>query len=121
MLGPSNLDLLVTRSHTLYVGNLAHTGTLMEVAAAHEPNHGLVVQGYPRVLQKKMAVTILESCMVTPSEETPRHGLWLSNLDLLVARSHTPMVFVYQPSRACFSPDVLKAALDRNINSRREI
>ncbi|TVU12292.1 hypothetical protein EJB05_45928, partial [Eragrostis curvula] len=63
-----------------------------------------------------MAVTILESCMVTPSEETPRHGLWLSNLDLMVARSHTSLVLVYKPGRgpaSCFSPDVLKASLSK--------
>ena len=63
-----------------------------------------------------MAVEILESCMVTPSEAaTPKHGVWLSNLDLLVARSHTPTVYVYRPSSgpAFFSPDVLKAALSK--------
>ena len=63
-----------------------------------------------------MAVEILESCMVTPSEAaTPKHGVWLSNLDLLVARSHTPTVYVYRPSPgpAFFSPDVLKAALSK--------
>ena len=63
-----------------------------------------------------MAVEILESCMVTPGESaTPKHGVWLSNLDLLVARSHTPTVYVYRPSPgpAFFSPDVLKAALSK--------
>ncbi|KAG2662210.1 hypothetical protein PVAP13_1KG534404 [Panicum virgatum] len=63
-----------------------------------------------------MAVEILESCMVTPGEAaTPKHGVWLSNLDLLVARSHTPTVYVYRPSPgpAFFSPDVLKAALSK--------
>uniref|UniRef100_A0A453QZH5 Anthranilate N-benzoyltransferase protein 1 n=1 Tax=Aegilops tauschii subsp. strangulata TaxID=200361 RepID=A0A453QZH5_AEGTS len=62
-----------------------------------------------------MAVEILESCMVTPSEATPKHGVWLSNLDLLVARGHTPTVYIYRPSsgHASFSPDVLKAALSR--------
>lgn len=62
-----------------------------------------------------MAVEILESCMVTPREATPNHGVWLSNLDLLVARGHTPTVYIYCPSSgpASFSPDVLKAALSR--------
>jgi shikimate O-hydroxycinnamoyltransferase len=64
-----------------------------------------------------MAVEILESCMVTPSEaSTPKHGVWLSNLDLLVARSHTPTIYVYRPTShvpAFFSPDVLKAALSK--------
>ncbi|KAF8689887.1 hypothetical protein HU200_041519 [Digitaria exilis] len=64
-----------------------------------------------------MEVEILDSCMVTPSSPaTPKHGIWLSNLDLLVARSHTPTVYVYHPSPddpAFFSPDVLKAALSK--------
>jgi shikimate O-hydroxycinnamoyltransferase len=60
-----------------------------------------------------MAVQILESCMVTPSEETPKHGLWLSNLDLMVARSLTPTIYIYHPSSdpAFFSPAVLKSSL----------
>jgi shikimate O-hydroxycinnamoyltransferase len=34
---------------------------------------------------------------VTPSEETPRHGLWLSPLDLMmVNRGHTPNVYFYR-------------------------
>ncbi|XP_062220574.1 putrescine hydroxycinnamoyltransferase 1-like [Phragmites australis] len=62
-----------------------------------------------------MAVEILESCMVTPGEATPKHELWLSNLDLLVARGHTPTVYFYRPSpgSAFISPDVLKAALSK--------
>ncbi|GJN22515.1 hypothetical protein PR202_gb10084 [Eleusine coracana subsp. coracana] len=63
-----------------------------------------------------MAVEIVESCMVTPCEATPRHGVWLSNLDLLVARSHTPTVYIYRRqnnSPGFFSPDVLKAALSK--------
>ncbi|KAL6633387.1 hypothetical protein ACP70R_026058 [Stipagrostis hirtigluma subsp. patula] len=62
-----------------------------------------------------MAVEILESCMVTPGEATPSHGVWLSNLDLLVARGHTPTVYFYRPGpgTAVFSPAVLKAALSK--------
>lgn len=70
-----------------------------------------------------MAVEILESCMVKPSDDAaaaPMHVVWLSNFDLLVARSHTPTVYVYNSSRPCslpapdfFSPNVLKAALSK--------
>uniref|UniRef100_A0ACD5ZSF7 Uncharacterized protein n=1 Tax=Avena sativa TaxID=4498 RepID=A0ACD5ZSF7_AVESA len=62
-----------------------------------------------------MAVEILESCLVKPSEATPEHGVWLSNLDLLVARSLTPTVYIYRPRSdpAFFSPPVLKAALSK--------
>nr|CAD1825622.1 unnamed protein product [Ananas comosus var. bracteatus] len=43
-------------------------------------------------------VEILESCLVAPSEETPKHALWLSNLDLAAAPGHTPTVYFYRPS-----------------------
>ncbi|XP_040381182.1 putrescine hydroxycinnamoyltransferase 1-like [Oryza brachyantha] len=64
------------------------------------------------------AVEIVDSSMVTPGEATPGHAIWLSNLDLLVARSHTPTVYVYRPTASddpasFFSPDVLKAALSK--------
>ncbi|KAF0901962.1 hypothetical protein E2562_011792 [Oryza meyeriana var. granulata] len=67
-----------------------------------------------------MAVEILDSSMVTPGEATPEHRIWLSNFDLLVARSHTPTVYVYRPTgsgsdTAFFSPDVLKAALAKTL------
>ncbi|CAM0885122.1 unnamed protein product [Alopecurus aequalis] len=40
----------------------------------------------------------VESCLVTPSEETPRHGLWLSPLDVSFAnRGHTQTVYLYRP------------------------
>uniref|UniRef100_A0A0E0L8Q5 Uncharacterized protein n=1 Tax=Oryza punctata TaxID=4537 RepID=A0A0E0L8Q5_ORYPU len=63
-----------------------------------------------------MAVEIVDSSMVTAGEATPEHSIWLSNLDLLVARSHTPTVYVYRRTgsdAAFFSPDVLKAALSK--------
>lgn len=65
-----------------------------------------------------MAVEMVESSMVTAGEATPEHRIWLSNLDLLVARSHTPTVYVYRRTgsdsdAAFFSPDVLKAALSK--------
>ncbi|KAM0912228.1 hypothetical protein ACQ4PT_012927 [Festuca glaucescens] len=42
-------------------------------------------------------VKVVESCIVTPSEETSRHGLWLSPLDLMmVNRGHTPNVYFYR-------------------------
>lgn len=59
----------------------------------------------------------IESGMVVPAEETPTHSIWLSNLDLLVARSHTPTVYFYPPSAArpiggfSFAVEALKAAL----------
>ena len=44
-------------------------------------------------------VEVVESCMVTPSKDTPSHGLWLSPLDLnMVNRGHTPTVYFYSSS-----------------------
>ncbi|CAD6267271.1 unnamed protein product [Miscanthus lutarioriparius] len=62
-----------------------------------------------------MAVEILESCMVTPGEATPKHRLWLSIFDLVQSRTHTPLVYLYRAcsGSAAFSPDILKAALSK--------
>uniref|UniRef100_A0A0D9V146 Uncharacterized protein n=1 Tax=Leersia perrieri TaxID=77586 RepID=A0A0D9V146_9ORYZ len=39
----------------------------------------------------------VESCFVSPSEETPRKGLWLSPLDMVIAnRGHTPTVYFFR-------------------------
>ncbi|XP_020081200.1 putrescine hydroxycinnamoyltransferase 1-like [Ananas comosus] len=59
-------------------------------------------------------VEIVESDVVVPSEVTPNHTLWLSNLDLLVARSHTPTVYFYRPNGhnpGFFSVQALKQSL----------
>ncbi|CAM0949140.1 unnamed protein product [Alopecurus aequalis] len=45
------------------------------------------------------ALRVVESCLVVPRDETPRGGLWLSPLDLVLAkRGHTPLVHVYGAS-----------------------
>lgn len=58
-------------------------------------------------------VEIVDTSVVTPSRDTPSDSIWLSNLDLLVARSHTPTVYFYRPTAdpAFFSVEPLKAAL----------
>ncbi|CAM0874993.1 unnamed protein product [Alopecurus aequalis] len=61
------------------------------------------------------ALRVVESCLVVPSDETPRKGLWLSPLDLVLAkRGHTPFVHVYSASDVAddfFSVDKLKKSL----------
>ncbi|CAL5081499.1 unnamed protein product [Urochloa decumbens] len=42
-----------------------------------------------------MKVEVVETTLVAPSEATPRHALWLSNLDLAVPKTHTPLVYYY--------------------------
>jgi shikimate O-hydroxycinnamoyltransferase len=49
-------------------------------------------------MEMKVEVEVVESTLVTPSEETPRLGLWLSSLDLIVPRKHTPLVYYYPAS-----------------------
>ncbi|RCV24625.1 hypothetical protein SETIT_5G101100v2 [Setaria italica] len=41
-------------------------------------------------------VKVVESSFVAPSEPTPRQGLWLSSLDIMLAsRGHTPTVYLF--------------------------
>uniref|UniRef100_A0A453PQJ3 Uncharacterized protein n=1 Tax=Aegilops tauschii subsp. strangulata TaxID=200361 RepID=A0A453PQJ3_AEGTS len=59
-------------------------------------------------------VKVVECSMVTPSEEMPRHGLWLSPPDLMmVNRGHTPTIYFYRAASGDDFFDVakLKAAM----------
>ncbi|KAL6661341.1 hypothetical protein ACP70R_000725 [Stipagrostis hirtigluma subsp. patula] len=66
-----------------------------------------------------MKVEVVETALVAPREETPRRQLWLSNLDLAVPRTHTPLVYYYPApvhgggvaGEGSFAPGKLKAAL----------
>lgn len=64
-----------------------------------------------------MMVTVRESRMVRPAEETPKIKLWISNLDLMVPKySHTQCVFFYRSNGAesnFFDAKVMKEALSR--------
>nr|AFZ78609.1 hydroxycinnamoyl-CoA:shikimate/quinate hydroxycinnamoyl transferase [Populus tomentosa] len=62
-----------------------------------------------------MIINVKESTMVQPAEETPRRGLWNSNVDLVVPRFHTPSVYFYRPTGApnFFDAKVLKGALSK--------
>ena len=59
---------------------------------------------------------VIESGMVVPCEETPKHKLWLSNLDLTLGlRDHTPIFYLYRPNGSSdfFAVETLKAALSK--------
>ncbi|XP_039131243.1 putrescine hydroxycinnamoyltransferase 1-like isoform X2 [Dioscorea cayenensis subsp. rotundata] len=58
---------------------------------------------------------ITESCIVVPNEETPKHRLWLSNLDVFAPRDHAPTFYLYKPNGDpnFFSVDTLKKALSK--------
>ncbi|XP_078150108.1 putrescine hydroxycinnamoyltransferase 1-like [Carex rostrata] len=56
---------------------------------------------------------ITQSTLVTPSEETPKHNIWLSNLDIIAARHYIPTIYMY-PSigvKDFFPVEAMKAAL----------
>ncbi|GJN33969.1 hypothetical protein PR202_gb22600 [Eleusine coracana subsp. coracana] len=67
-----------------------------------------------------MKVEVVETTLVAPSEETPRRTLWLSNLDLAVPKTHTPLVYYYPKPEGAddgsppfFDPARLREALAR--------
>ncbi|XP_039131434.1 LOW QUALITY PROTEIN: putrescine hydroxycinnamoyltransferase 1-like [Dioscorea cayenensis subsp. rotundata] len=48
-------------------------------------------------------------------EETPKHKLWLSNVDVFASRDHVPTVYLYKPNgdQDFFSIEILKNALSK--------
>uniref|UniRef100_A0A5B6ZNY9 Putative shikimate O-hydroxycinnamoyltransferase-like n=1 Tax=Davidia involucrata TaxID=16924 RepID=A0A5B6ZNY9_DAVIN len=62
-----------------------------------------------------MKISVKESTLVRPAQETPKHTIWNSNLDLLVARIHLPTVYFYKSNGSpnFFESSVLKEALSR--------
>lgn len=67
-----------------------------------------------------MKVDVVGTTLVAPSEDTPHPELWLSNLDLAVPKTHTPLVYYYPApaaggdtdgEAAFFAPERLEAAL----------
>ncbi|KAK1363964.1 Quinate O-hydroxycinnamoyltransferase/shikimate O-hydroxycinnamoyltransferase [Heracleum sosnowskyi] len=62
-----------------------------------------------------MKITVRDSTMVRPAQETPRRSLWNANVDLVVPNFHTPSVYFYRPTGSSnfFEARVLKDALSR--------
>ncbi|KAE8658129.1 Shikimate O-hydroxycinnamoyltransferase [Hibiscus syriacus] len=62
-----------------------------------------------------MEITIKETTMVTPCEETPKTNLCVSNIDLVMTVYHISTVYFYKPngSSTFFDTKVLKEALSR--------
>nr|WKA69989.1 putative acyltransferase 10 [Crocosmia x crocosmiiflora] len=59
-------------------------------------------------------VGITETSVVVPVEETPKHRIWISNLDLNVIRSHVATIYVYKATDDddnFLSVEAVKAAL----------
>ncbi|KAI9162419.1 hypothetical protein LWI28_027118 [Acer negundo] len=62
-----------------------------------------------------MKINIKESSIIYPAQDTPKNKLWLSNLDLLVARIHLPTIYFYKPNGSSnfFNAEFLKEALSK--------
>ncbi|XVF65889.1 hypothetical protein PTKIN_Ptkin09bG0287300 [Pterospermum kingtungense] len=63
-----------------------------------------------------MEITLKETTIVRPAQETPKGSLWLSNLDLVMNRYHVPTVYYYKPINGCsnfFDREKLKEALSK--------
>lgn len=62
-----------------------------------------------------MKITVRDSTMVGPAQETPRRILWNANVDLVVPNFHTPSVYFYRPTGSSnfFEARILKDALSR--------
>ncbi|GFS38974.1 HXXXD-type acyl-transferase family protein [Actinidia rufa] len=60
-----------------------------------------------------MKINVKESTMISPAQDTPKHGLRSSDLDLLVARIHIQTVYFYRPNglKNFFDTNILKRAL----------
>ncbi|XP_078166246.1 putrescine hydroxycinnamoyltransferase 1-like [Carex rostrata] len=58
-------------------------------------------------------VEVTQSTIVTPSDQTLKHKIYLSNLDIVADRSYTPTFYVYPSSgmKDLFPIEVFKAAL----------
>lgn len=65
--------------------------------------------------ESNMIITVKQSTLVQPAEETPRKSLWNSNVDLVVPSIHTPSVYFYRPNGSTnfFDANVMKEALSR--------
>ncbi|KAK8649983.1 hypothetical protein V6N13_139634 [Hibiscus sabdariffa] len=62
-----------------------------------------------------MEITVKKSTMVYPAEETPKHRLWSTNLELLMTLHHVPTVYFFRPdgSSDFFDAKTLMEALSK--------
>ncbi|CAN1166811.1 Shikimate O-hydroxycinnamoyltransferase [Linum perenne] len=71
---------------------------------------------FAHVLRPKMKLKVIESSIICPLEKTKSsHRLWLSNLDLVHAPIHLPLLYLYEAveNGGFFEAGVLKEALRR--------
>nr|XP_004295153.2 PREDICTED: shikimate O-hydroxycinnamoyltransferase-like [Fragaria vesca subsp. vesca] len=71
---------------------------------------------FETLVKMAVSISVRESTIVKPAEETPRQLLWMSNLDMTSINAHTPTVYIYKPKDGAdnfFDPSVLKDALSK--------
>ncbi|XP_013682457.2 shikimate O-hydroxycinnamoyltransferase-like [Brassica napus] len=59
-----------------------------------------------------MKIHVKQATIVKPAEETPRHSLWLSNLDLIQVRFHMGILYFYNPSSSSSSLPNTQSLID---------
>ncbi|XXG58610.1 hypothetical protein AAC387_Pa04g0883 [Persea americana] len=66
-----------------------------------------------------MMIKVKESTMVRPAQDTYNGSLWLSSVDLVLPRIHTPSMYFYRPNGSAnfFEPQILKEALGKALVS----
>ncbi|CAN7006084.1 unnamed protein product [Brassica rapa subsp. trilocularis] len=60
----------------------------------------------------QMKIHVKQATIVKPAEETPRHSLWLSNLDLIQVRFHMGILYFYNPSSSSSSLPNTQSLID---------
>ncbi|XXG45746.1 hypothetical protein AAC387_Pa02g0743 [Persea americana] len=66
-----------------------------------------------------LTMRVKASSTIKPAAPTPKHRLWLSDLDLFSPSTHPPIVYFYKPNNpnttTSFSPDIMKNGLSRTL------
>ncbi|GLJ22649.1 hypothetical protein SUGI_0426620 [Cryptomeria japonica] len=62
-----------------------------------------------------MDVTVTGSMIVKPVKSTPSHQLWVSNIDLVMVRGHSPVAYIYRapPNGDSDVAEILRDALSK--------
>ncbi|XXG45748.1 hypothetical protein AAC387_Pa02g0745 [Persea americana] len=67
-----------------------------------------------------MTMRVKASSTIKPAAPTPKHRLWLSDLDLIATYTHRTIVYFYKPNNpntttSFFSPDIMKNSLSQTL------
>ncbi|RWR72440.1 spermidine hydroxycinnamoyl transferase [Cinnamomum micranthum f. kanehirae] len=67
-----------------------------------------------------MTMRVKASSTIKPAAPTPKHRLWLSDLDLIMPSTHATIIYFYKPNNpntttSFFSPDIMKNSLSQTL------